>query len=122
MANHFRKENRIGVSGTSNPPDPVLTFNTQDDDDEGDRVSKWLKDAMVKSGFANPTPIQAQAIPLMLTGDHLLAQAPTGSGKTLAFIVPLLQRLARPEKKFCRGIIVDPTRELAVQTVREADR
>ncbi|KAF4712816.1 DEAD (Asp-Glu-Ala-Asp) box polypeptide 52, partial [Perkinsus olseni] len=72
--------------------------------------------------FANPTPIQAQAIPLMLTGDHLLAQAPTGSGKTLAFIVPLLQRLARPEKKFCRGIIVDPTRELAVQTVREADR
>ncbi|KAF4695719.1 DEAD (Asp-Glu-Ala-Asp) box polypeptide 52 [Perkinsus olseni] len=87
-----------------------------------DRVSKWLKDAMVKSGFPNPTPIQAQAIPLMLTGDHLLAQAPTGSGKTLAFIVPLLQRLARPEKKFCRGIIVDPTRELAVQTVREADR
>ncbi|KAF4706305.1 DEAD (Asp-Glu-Ala-Asp) box polypeptide 52 [Perkinsus olseni] len=77
---------------------------------------------MVKSGFPNPTPIQSQAVPLMLTGDHLLAQAPTGSGKTLAFIVPLLQRLARPEKKFCRGIIVDPTRELAVQTVREADR
>ncbi|KAF4664050.1 hypothetical protein FOL47_005310, partial [Perkinsus chesapeaki] len=47
---------------------------------------------------------------------------PTGSGKTLAFIIPVLQRLARPEKKFCRCIIVDPTRELAVQTVREADR
>ncbi|KAF4663863.1 DEAD (Asp-Glu-Ala-Asp) box polypeptide 52, partial [Perkinsus chesapeaki] len=82
MANHYRKENKIGVSGTSNPPDPILTFNEGDnhhDDIDDNRISKWLKDAMVNSGFPTPTPIQSQAIPLMLTGQHLLAQAPTGS-------------------------------------------
>lgn len=73
-------------------------------------------------GFTSPTPIQVQAIPLILQGGDLLATAPTGSGKTAAFALPLLQRLpALPPQdgqaaaRAIRSLIVVPTRELATQ-------
>jgi ATP-dependent RNA helicase RhlE len=65
-------------------------------------------------GFERPTPIQAAVIPLALTGRDLIGLAETGSGKTAAFCLPLAQRLTHGEG--VRGLIVSPTREIALQT------
>ena len=65
-------------------------------------------------GFEEPTPIQRQAIPLLLEGRDVIAQAQTGTGKTAAFALPLLQRLAVGDRSV-QALILSPTRELAVQ-------
>ena len=78
--------------------------------------------AVQEQGYENPTPIQAQAIPLVLAGHDLLAGAQTGTGKTAAFTLPMLQRLSAgtaPKNKFggkgIRTLVLTPTRELAAQ-------
>ncbi|MEG0677235.1 MAG: DEAD/DEAH box helicase [Comamonas sp.] len=78
--------------------------------------------AVQEQGYENPTPIQAQAIPLVLAGHDLLAGAQTGTGKTAAFTLPMLQRLSNgtaPRNKFggkgIRALVLTPTRELAAQ-------
>ncbi len=78
--------------------------------------------AVQEQGYDSPTPIQAQAIPLVLAGHDLLAGAQTGTGKTAAFTLPLLQRLSegQPAKsrfggKGVRALVLTPTRELAAQ-------
>jgi ATP-dependent RNA helicase RhlE len=82
-------------------------------------LSPALLRALAESGFATPTPIQAQAIPLALAGHDLLGGAQTGTGKTAAFGLPLLQRLSKvtppngPRKP--RALVLVPTRELAEQ-------
>lgn len=70
-----------------------------------------------KSGYQNPTPIQSQALPHALLGRDLLISAQTGSGKTASFVLPLLEKLLQnPNKtKQPRGLIIVPTRELALQ-------
>jgi ATP-dependent RNA helicase RhlE len=62
-----------------------------------------------------PTPVQAQAIPVALRGDDVLACAQTGTGKTAGFLLPLLQRLAQGERGRLRALVLTPTRELAAQ-------
>lgn len=75
--------------------------------------------SLKKEGYVNPTPIQQQAIPIVLKGTDLLGCAQTGTGKTAAFAIPILQLLnAHPptdHKKKIRSLIVTPTRELAIQ-------
>jgi ATP-dependent RNA helicase RhlE len=80
------------------------------------QVSAPILDALQKKGYNQPTPIQEQAIPAILTGRDVLASAQTGTGKTAAFAIPLLQRLseAKPSNGI-RGLILTPTRELAIQ-------
>ncbi len=75
-----------------------------------DEVLKAVTDA----GYETPTPIQAAAIPVMLSGVDLLAQAQTGTGKTAAFALPLLTRIALGHKN-PRILVLTPTRELAIQ-------
>lgn len=81
--------------------------------------------AVADEGYTQPTPIQTQAIPLVLAGRDLLAAAQTGTGKTAGFALPILQRLAahphRPAPKTVRALVLTPTRELAAQ-VEEAVR
>ena len=79
-------------------------------------LSALLKSNLGKHGFTEPTPVQAQAIEPALAGKDLVATAQTGTGKTLAFVLPLIQRL-EPERsrKGVRGIVLTPTRELALQ-------
>jgi ATP-dependent RNA helicase RhlE len=73
-----------------------------------------LVQALGAEGYANPTPIQTQAIPPVLAGSDLVGCAQTGTGKTAAFVLPLLQRLgARVGKP--RALVLTPTRELALQ-------
>jgi ATP-dependent RNA helicase DeaD len=68
-------------------------------------------------GYEEPTPVQCEAIPLMLSGKDLLAQAATGTGKTAAFALPMIQRLLSDEagRRHLRGLVLVPTRELAMQ-------
>jgi superfamily II DNA/RNA helicase len=71
----------------------------------------------MRQGIEEPFPIQAQTIPDALAGRDICGQARTGSGKTIAFAIPLVQRL-RPERRHSpRGLVLVPTRELAVQVV-----
>ena len=73
--------------------------------------------ALAEAGYTTATPIQLQAIPVVLAGRDLLAGAQTGTGKTAGFALPLLQRLraGRPLKRTPRALILVPTRELAAQ-------
>ncbi len=75
--------------------------------------------AVQEEGYTTPTPIQAQAIPIVLQGTDLLGCAQTGTGKTAAFAIPILQLLSANkvfgQKKRVRSLIVTPTRELAIQ-------
>ncbi|MBC8525186.1 MAG: DEAD/DEAH box helicase, partial [Chlorobium phaeobacteroides] len=75
--------------------------------------------ALREEGYSSPTPIQAQAIPMILEGRDLLGCAQTGTGKTAAFAIPLLQllhaRKTNEKKKKIRALVVTPTRELAMQ-------
>ena len=69
-------------------------------------------------GYEEPTPVQRETIPLLLAGRDLLGQAATGTGKTAAFALPMLQRLAGDDaaaKKQTGGLVLVPTRELAMQ-------
>jgi ATP-dependent RNA helicase RhlE len=70
-------------------------------------------------GFTRPTPIQADAIPLAMAGQDLLACAMTGSGKTAAFLLPILHRLIDKPRGTSRALVLTPTRELAAQIVED---
>jgi ATP-dependent RNA helicase RhlE len=70
-------------------------------------------------GFTRPTPIQADAIPLALAGQDLLACAMTGSGKTAAFLLPILHKLMDKPRGTTRALVLTPTRELAAQIVED---
>lgn len=72
-------------------------------------------------GIHEPTPVQAKAIPLLLAGRDVVAQAQTGTGKTLAFVLPILERV-EPKRPFTQALIITPTRELAVQIAKETER
>src|SRR5579862_7222376 len=76
-----------------------------------------LASAVTGLGYEEPTPVQREAIPLLIGGRDLLAQAATGTGKTAAFALPMLQRLAADpdSKKKTAGLVLVPTRELAMQ-------
>ncbi|NBD19973.1 DEAD/DEAH box helicase [Aquabacterium fontiphilum] len=81
-------------------------------------LSAPLLKAVAEAGYTAPTPIQAQAIPAVLSGGDLLAGAQTGTGKTAGFTLPLLHQLsAEPPRhpRVIRGLILTPTRELAAQ-------
>ncbi|MGH7606576.1 MAG: DEAD/DEAH box helicase, partial [Gemmatimonadales bacterium] len=71
--------------------------------------------AVVDEGYAQPTPIQVEAIPLALAGRDLIGSAQTGTGKTAAFVLPILQRLAPGPRGVLRALVLVPTRELAEQ-------
>jgi len=78
--------------------------------------------AVAEQGYTQPTPIQAQAIPVVLAGRDLLGAAQTGTGKTAGFTLPLLQKLVEkantshsPARHPVRALIITPTRELAAQ-------
>ena len=86
-----------------------------------------LADSLVKAvtalGYEEATPVQREAIPLIVSGRDLLAQAATGTGKTAAFALPMIQRLLEPAEAAAKrgarrrtaGLVLVPTRELAMQ-------
>jgi ATP-dependent RNA helicase RhlE len=85
-----------------------------------------LARAVSEKGYTSPTPIQQQAIPLILEGRDIMGAAQTGTGKTAGFTLPLLQRLCASEKprqgrRPVRALILTPTRELAAQVAESVE-
>ena len=82
-------------------------------------IAEPIQRALSAENYATPTPIQTQAIPLLLAGRDLLGIAQTGTGKTAAFVLPILQQLAAQPAghgpRLLRALILAPTRELALQ-------
>ena len=81
-------------------------------------ISDEIKRAIADMGFEEPSPIQAQSIPVILSGRDVIGQAQTGTGKTAAFSIPVLETID-PENKSLQAIILCPTRELAIQVSKE---
>lgn len=79
---------------------------------QGLGIAPKLLEALKKNRFTTPTPIQQQSIPVAIEGKDIIGIAQTGTGKTLAFGIPMLQRLVAHQG---RGLVVVPTRELALQ-------
>jgi superfamily II DNA/RNA helicase len=79
-------------------------------------LSKNLEDGLEMMGFVDATPIQQQSIPIILSGDDLIACAQTGTGKTAAFVLPILSLLcSKKQNNKVKALIIAPTRELAKQ-------
>ncbi|MHB0990307.1 MAG: DEAD/DEAH box helicase [Burkholderiales bacterium] len=88
-------------------------------------LNESLVKAVVDSGYTQATPIQLEAIPLILAGHDLLASAQTGTGKTAAFMLPALEKLSTPSPVAGRGpriLVLTPTRELALQVTAAAEK
>lgn len=81
-------------------------------------ISSNLNQVMRSFGILDPTPIQEKAIPLLLEGKDIIAQAKTGTGKTFAFILPILEKV-NLENPHIQALIISPTRELAIQITTE---
>lgn len=77
-----------------------------------------IQKAIKYMGFEEPSPIQRKAIPVMMSGRDLIGQAQTGTGKTAAFGIPMLEKI-NPRNKKIQGIVLCPTRELAIQVADE---
>ncbi len=135
--NAFRNAMKIKVKGSEPIVSPAGTFAAMNIDAS---VKEAICANVEKSEWKEPTPIQMQAIPALLSGRDVLAAAPTGSGKTAAFVIPLLSIVAAAKygndnngsgtksskeaknKKGIKGLMLAPTRELADQIYREAER
>lgn len=87
-------------------------------------LSQRLLDAVEASGYTTPTPIQADGIPVALTGRDILGIAQTGTGKTAAFTIPMISRLetGRARARMPRSLILAPTRELAAQVAQSFEK
>src|SRR5919112_220820 len=87
-------------------------------------LSEKVLQAVTASGYTEPTPIQAQAIPHVLARKDVLGIAQTGTGKTAAFVLPMLTMLesGRARARMPRTLILEPTRELAAQVVEHFER
>ena len=86
-------------------------------------LNEALVGAVAALGYEEPTPIQREAIPHLLAGHDVLGQAATGTGKTAAFALPMLDRIGRGgERRVVRGLVLVPTRELAMQVSEAVHR
>ncbi|MCC6818366.1 MAG: DEAD/DEAH box helicase [Bacteroidia bacterium] len=83
------------------------------------KLADYILKAIQEEGYEKPTPVQSEAIPIVLSGRDLLACAQTGTGKTAAFAIPMIQLMQESnqmgKQKRIRGLVVTPTRELAIQ-------
>lgn len=115
---NFELYNKIPVKVTGkNCPAPIQTF-------EQCGLSPNLLANVLKSGYTQPTPIQKNAIPIVLSGRDIMGCAQTGSGKTAAFLLPIIHTLVQYPRPLIVGqpqvCIISPTRELASQIYLEA--
>tara|TARA_R110002072_G_scaffold103137_1_gene226458 strand:- start:115287 stop:116645 length:1359 start_codon:yes stop_codon:yes gene_type:complete len=86
------------------------------------KISTQLQYGITDLGFTQPTPIQAQAFPVIASGKDVVGIAQTGTGKTFAYMLPILQGLPFSKQKNPRVLILVPTRELVVQVVAEIEK
>ena len=115
-AEEFRKTHDITVIG-QNIPEPTFGF---------DAFPEYVSNEIRQAGFSNPTPIQAQSWPILLSNRNYVGVAETGSGKTLAYILPAIVHInTKPMLKPGDGpicLVLAPTRELALQIESECKK
>ena len=99
------------------PPetDPAMTFADM-------KLIRPLFDAVTHAGYVHPTPVQEAVIPAALRGQDVIGQAQTGTGKTAAFLLPFMNRWRPHKLKGPIGLVMTPTRELALQIATEAEK
>lgn len=85
-------------------------------------ISKQLHYAIEDLGYTQPTPIQSQAYPVIMSGSDMVGIAQTGTGKTFAYMLPVLQSLPFSKQVHPRVLILVPTRELVIQVVEEIEK
>lgn len=123
--NFAEGENLPSADEMTSVPVQELTL-AENDTDEKDEITfadlgldERVLEAVERKGFKTPSPIQVLAIPRLLNGDsNLIAKARTGTGKTAAFGLPIIQNI-HEESDCVRALILEPTRELAIQTCTE---
>ncbi|XP_020801901.1 probable ATP-dependent RNA helicase DDX52 [Drosophila serrata] len=113
--NETRKRHNISVLG-KNVPAPLTSFEALV---KQHKLLPRLQQNLLGREFAQPTPIQMQALPVLLQRRALMACAPTGSGKTLAFLTPIIDGLRAHRTTGLRALVLAPTRELSQQIYRE---
>ena len=86
------------------------------------KISNQLRYAITDLGYTEPTPIQSQAFPVVLSGKDIIGIAQTGTGKTFAYMLPILQGLKFSKDRHPRVLILVPTRELVIQVVDEIEK
>ncbi len=84
-------------------------------------LSPEVVSSLEAAGYARPTPVQAQAVPAALAGRDILCRSKTGTGKTAAFLLPMIEKMV-PGGGGPQGLVLCPTRELALQVAAEAER
>jgi ATP-dependent RNA helicase DDX52/ROK1 len=123
----FRNKMNIKIKGKDIPP-PNPTFTSMN---LHESIKSVLLSSIEKSSWKDPTPIQMQAIPVLLQNRNLLASAPTGSGKTGAFAIPLLSKISEMKEiadsssqiqKKILGLVLAPSKELSEQISEEIQR
>jgi ATP-dependent RNA helicase RhlE len=80
-----------------------------------------LTEGLKTMGYITPTPIQQQSIPIILEGKDIIACAQTGTGKTAAYLLPIMNRILKAEKRHLNTLVIAPTRELAVQIDQQVE-
>src|SRR5690554_5864196 len=85
------------------------------------QLSEEIKKAVKTMGFEEASPIQSQAIPLLMEGKDIIGQAQTGTGKTAAFGIPILEKVNTDDKSV-QALILCPTRELSIQVSQEISK
>jgi len=88
---------------------------------ESFNLTKALQDAIQDLGFTNPTPIQSEAHPVILSGQDVVGIAQTGTGKSLAYLLPILKEMTFSKQNTPRVLIIVPTRELVLQVVEQIE-
>ncbi len=83
--------------------------------------NEQLLEGVLSMGYREPTPIQQEAIPLILEGKDLIACAQTGTGKTASYLLPVLNNISKTEKKHTHALVLAPTRELAQQIDQQVE-
>lgn len=124
----FRRRMGIKVKGEE-VPYPIESFVDIPPGASGKdaaHTKRTLLQNIEESAWKEPTPVQMQAVPVLVAGRDLLAAAPTGSGKTAAFVIPMILKLGVKREEGVasgiRGILLAPTRELAAQIQRDVVR
>lgn len=105
------------MTDTPETDEPQITFAELN-------IDARIQTAIDKAGYTHPTPIQAQAIPVIMQGGDVTGIAQTGTGKTAAFVLPMMHRLAkgRARARMPRSLILCPTRELAAQVAENFEQ
>lgn len=127
---HFTKRKNIMTTQPQEAPASELTVIPTTDDilvtAQGFNdlhLSENLLKALADMNFSNPSSIQKEAIPQVLSGNDIIAKAPTGSGKTAAFAIPIIEKLdLNPDNKSIQALVLCPTRELTIQVHKEFEK